>query len=106
MQGLTQGTQVLKQLNSQLDIRQVENILMDSSEAIQEQQLISEQLRDAMGVADAEAVDHEIELELDKLLLADEQTIQLPDVPTHEPASAAVEKPVKEAIRKEEALLA
>jgi hypothetical protein len=77
--GLKEGTRVLTALNTQL--KDAENIVLDSKDAVQESQEIDRVLGQVMGV---DHVDEEMEAELDSLM-QDELT-ELPTVPLDLPS--------------------
>lgn len=86
VQGLRSGTEVLKQLNRETRIEDVERLMDDTADAIAYQNEISEMLSGQMNEVDLE----EIEEELEALVRAEEEekakvvTGKLPEVPTAE----------------------
>eukprot|EP01100_Stratorugosa_tubuloviscum_P014163 TRINITY_DN7424_c1_g1_i1.p1 TRINITY_DN7424_c1_g1~~TRINITY_DN7424_c1_g1_i1.p1 ORF type:complete len:266 (-),score=138.04 TRINITY_DN7424_c1_g1_i1:4-801(-) len=80
LEGLTQGKDLLKELNNQMKIEQVEQLLEENDEAISYQKELDELLTNSLSNVD----DEQIELELRELEQTDviDQLVQLPVVKT------------------------
>jgi len=73
--GLKQGNDVLKEIHGQMSLEEIDNLMLDTQEAIEYQQQIEEALSGALTHEDEDAVMAELE-ELTK------EALDLPDVPT------------------------
>jgi charged multivesicular body protein 6 len=86
VEGLKQGTAVLKELNNEMKIEDVERLMEDTADAVAYQQEVSDLLSSKITEEDEE----EIELELEKLHEEEakekmgDQLGKLPEVPTTE----------------------
>jgi len=75
-EGLKQGNQVLQEINSQMSIEEVENLMLDTEEAIAYQNEISEILSGKLTNEDEDAIEEEYAA-LEKAALAE----NMPDAP-------------------------
>ncbi|KAI0375307.1 hypothetical protein BV20DRAFT_985833 [Pilatotrama ljubarskyi] len=92
LHGLQQGNEVLKEIHKELNIENVERILEETAEAREYQREIDMMLAGSLSVEDEEAVQAELhELQLETLGVSEERPINLPSVPTAEPAEPAKE---------------
>ncbi|KAL1951535.1 hypothetical protein VTO73DRAFT_684 [Trametes versicolor] len=90
LHGLQQGNEVLKEIHKELNIENVERIMEETAEAREYQREIDEMLAGSLSLEDEEAVQAELQqLQLQTLEVSDERPIDLPSVPTAEPATPA-----------------
>eukprot|EP00300_Choanocystis_sp_HF-7_P030318 c39130_g1_i1.p1 GENE.c39130_g1_i1~~c39130_g1_i1.p1 ORF type:complete len:239 (+),score=44.57 c39130_g1_i1:89-805(+) len=74
-QALKQGTETLKAINAQMDLDEIENLMLDTREAVEYQQRVSEAI--SGGISDMDQ--DEIDAELDAIAA---EAIGFPKVPT------------------------
>ncbi|GAA5907900.1 hypothetical protein JCM8208_001980 [Rhodotorula glutinis] len=84
--GLQQGSEVLKQLNKEMDLATVEKLMDDSREGIAYQEEVSALLSSRMSAQDEEDVLAEL-----AAMQAEQTSIKLPEAPSH--ALPEVERP-------------
>ncbi|OJT10078.1 Charged multivesicular body protein 6 [Trametes pubescens] len=90
LHGLQQGNEVLKEIHKELNIENVERIMEETAEAREYQREIDEMLAGSLSLEDEEAVQAELQqLQLQTLEVSEERPIDLPSVPTEEPATPA-----------------
>ncbi|GAA5867908.1 hypothetical protein JCM8547_003411 [Rhodosporidiobolus lusitaniae] len=97
--GLQQGSEVLKQLNKEMDLATVEKLMDDTREGIAYQEEVSELLSSRISAADEEDVLAEL-----AALQAEQVTTKLPEAPTHAlpertPATAVEDEEEEEPVR-------
>jgi len=98
-EGLKSGNEVLKELHSQMSLEEIDNLMMDTEEAIEYQK----QIEDALGGKFSAEDDESILDELEQLEKETETSPEMPDVPTDEIPTEAT--PAKEKPKKKEASL-
>lgn len=91
LDGLKQGNAALKKVHDMLSIDEVERIMDETREGIEKQQEIDAILTDVLTTQDEEDVLAELDA-----LEAEEQNIQLPEVPSEELPAKAAEEEVEE----------
>ncbi|KAK4052664.1 Vacuolar protein sorting-associated protein 20 [Microbotryomycetes sp. JL201] len=74
--GLQQGSQVLKQLNAEMDLAKIEQLMSDTAEGVAYQQEVSAMLSSTMSAADEEDV-------LEQLAFLQAEQVNMPSVPTN-----------------------
>ncbi|GAA6015796.1 hypothetical protein JCM10207_008798 [Rhodosporidiobolus poonsookiae] len=109
--GLKQGSEVLKQLNKEMDLATVEKLMDDTREGIAYQEEVSELLSSRISAADEEDVLAEL-----AALQAEQVGTKLPEAPTHAlpepertpvvPVEAEEEEPVRQPQRERQAIAA
>lgn len=87
LDGLKQGNAALKKVHDMLNIDEVERIMDETREGIEKQQEIDAILTDVLTTQDEEDVLAELDA-----LEAEEQNVQLPEVPSDELPAKAVEE--------------
>mmetsp|Transcript_448 Transcript_448/g.809 ORF Transcript_448/g.809 Transcript_448/m.809 type:complete len:212 (+) Transcript_448:14-649(+) len=93
--GMKSGTEALKVLNKELSIEAVENLMDDTREAQEHQQIIGDML--AENLSGEEGFDDEsLEAELAKIMGAEsgaesDKPVEFPSVPTKDPTAAPAE---------------
>jgi len=75
IEGLKQGNEVLKEIHSQISLDEIDNLMLDTQEALEYQQQIEEALSSALTHEDEDA----ILAELDEL---SKETLKMPEVPS------------------------
>ncbi|CAI5438983.1 unnamed protein product [Caenorhabditis angaria] len=91
VEGLKQGNDALKKMNSLFDVDEIDRIMEETKEAAEYQEEISNMLSGQLSTSDVS----DVEKELEELLAAQVPADILPSVPTHdlpEPASPEKEK--------------
>lgn len=93
LDGLKVGNEALKKANEMFSIGEIEQIMDDTSEAVEKQNEISAILSGQLSQEDED----DVLKELDDLIGSEENISELPEVPTNEPIpNPEVEKPTKE----------
>ncbi|EGT46965.1 hypothetical protein CAEBREN_07437 [Caenorhabditis brenneri] len=87
-EGLRQGNEALKKMNQLFDIDEIDRIMEETKEAAEYQEEISNMLAGQLSNTDVSDVEHELE----ELLAAQGQKVELPEVPSHELPEAEREK--------------
>jgi len=97
LDGLKVGNEALKKANEMFSIGEIEQIMDDTSEAVEKQNEISAILSGQLSQEDED----DVLKELDDLIGSEENISELPEVPTNEPIpNPEVEKPTKEKSKK------
>lgn len=91
LDGLKQGNAALKKVHDMLSIDEVERIMDETREGIEKQQEIDAILTDVLTTQDEEDVLAELDA-----LEAEEQNVQLPEVPSDELPAKATEEEVED----------
>ncbi|KAF9022962.1 hypothetical protein BDZ89DRAFT_1115293 [Hymenopellis radicata] len=100
MHGISQGTEVLKEIHKELNVETVEQLLSETQEAQAYQQEISELLANQLTNDEEDAVQDELR-ELEAALLGETQPVpKLPNAPLSDPV-APTSKPVRETQQEE-----
>uniref|UniRef100_A0A1I7UJ26 Charged multivesicular body protein 6 n=1 Tax=Caenorhabditis tropicalis TaxID=1561998 RepID=A0A1I7UJ26_9PELO len=87
-EGLRQGNDALKKLNQLFDIDEIDRIMEETKEAAEYQEEISNMLSGQLSNTDVS----DVEKELEELLEAKGEKVQLPEVPSHEMPEREKEK--------------
>lgn len=101
-EGLRQGNEALKKMNQLFDIDEIDRIMEETKEAAEYQEEISNMLSGQLSNTDVS----DVEKELEELLAAQGQQVELPEVPSHEMPEVEREKQrEKEKSRREKVAL-
>lgn len=85
--GLKEGNEALKKANEVFSIEEVENIMLDTQEAVEKQQEINDLISGSLTQEDEDDVLAELDA------LTEDMGVQLPSVPTAEPKDEDVQLP-------------
>ncbi|KAI7697426.1 hypothetical protein SSS_05011 [Sarcoptes scabiei] len=103
LKGIEVGNEALKQLNSLFSIDKIEALLEETEEGIQKQKEINELITGIKEIDEIAMDDDELNEELENIL--DDQTIELPEVPSEQPVTNDTDIKAKKTKIKEKKIL-
>ncbi|UXI15926.1 H/ACA ribonucleoprotein complex non-core subunit NAF1 [Sarcoptes scabiei] len=103
LKGIEVGNEALKQLNSLFNIDKIEALLEETEEGIQKQKEINELITGVKEIDEIAMDDDELNEELENIL--DDQTIELPEVPSEQPVTNDTDIKAKKTKIKEKKIL-
>ncbi|KPM11925.1 charged multivesicular body protein 6-like protein [Sarcoptes scabiei] len=103
LKGIEVGNEALKQLNSLFSIDKIEALLEETEEGIQKQKEINELITGVKEIDEIAMDDDELNEELENIL--DDQTIELPEVPSEQPVTNDTDIKAKKTKIKEKKIL-